>query len=107
MHVFPYSPRQGTPAARMPQVDGAIIKSRARTMRSTAENALHKFLDGCIGETQDGVLESGSRIRLGNFATVRIAGGRASIGDVVGDIVRVSIAGRDGGELFGEIAPTA
>ena len=45
LHVFPYSPRQGTPAARMPEVPKALRKERATRLRQAGERALNRFLD--------------------------------------------------------------
>ena len=49
LHVFPYSPRPGTPAARMPQVAGDVIKSRAKRLRAMGEAALQRRLDRELG----------------------------------------------------------
>src|SRR5258708_26380458 len=49
LHVFPYSPRPGTPAARMPQVARAVAKDRARRLREAGEAALRRHLDGEVG----------------------------------------------------------
>ncbi len=49
LHVFPYSPRPGTPAARMPQVAGAVIKARAARLRAAGDAALIRHLDRQIG----------------------------------------------------------
>jgi len=69
VHVFPYSPREGTPAARMPQLHGTIIKERAAALRNSGREALHHFLDNLIGQTHTAIAETGGRARLGNFAT--------------------------------------
>lgn len=100
LHVFPFSPRQGTPAARMPQLPRADVKSRAARLRTKGEAAEAAFLDGLVGRTEDAILESGGRARLGNFAPVRVASGQAAIGDVVS----VTVSGRDGGVLTGVLA---
>ena len=55
LHVFPFSPREGTPAARMPQVNGKTIRARAERLRQTGADALAKFLDTQIGTTQSAV----------------------------------------------------
>ena len=104
LHVFPYSARQGTPAARMPQVNGATIKDRARRLREKGEAATIDFLDGLVGGVFQGVLESGGRARLGNFAQAAIddRGGAQ-----VGDLVDVSVEGRDGLILRGAIRSPA
>src|SRR5450759_6006945 len=49
LHVFPFSPRPGTPAARMPQVDRDIVKQRARTLREKGTAALTRHLDAKVG----------------------------------------------------------
>ena len=49
LHVFPFSPRPGTPAARMPQVAREIVKERARRLREKGEAALRRHLDGEVG----------------------------------------------------------
>ena len=54
LHVFPYSPRPGTPAARMPQVDGNAIKQRAKRLRATGEAALQKRLASEVGSMRAG-----------------------------------------------------
>ncbi|MEL6507638.1 MAG: MiaB/RimO family radical SAM methylthiotransferase, partial [Pseudomonadota bacterium] len=72
VHVFPYSARAGTPAARMPQVDGAVIKDRAARLRAAATSAKHRFLESLEGSDQVTIVESGNRARLGCFATVKL-----------------------------------
>jgi len=51
LHVFPYSPRKGTPAARMPQVDGGVRKERARILRELGSQQVRKHLSGLVGKT--------------------------------------------------------
>src|SRR3954462_8252792 len=58
LHVFPYSPRPGTPAARMPQVPGQVIRERAKRLRESAEAALLQRLNTEIGATRDVLIES-------------------------------------------------
>ncbi|WP_428407382.1 tRNA (N(6)-L-threonylcarbamoyladenosine(37)-C(2))-methylthiotransferase MtaB [Hyphococcus sp.] len=99
LHVFPFSPRQGTPAARMPQLPRDEVKSRAARLRAKGDEAETAFLRGLVGRTEDAILESGGRARLGNFAPVLVAApGR------VGDIVRIRITGHGDGGLMGEAA---
>lgn len=57
LHVFPYSKRPGTPAARMPQVDGSVIKKRAALLRAEGERALLRYLHNQIGQTQSMLVE--------------------------------------------------
>lgn len=97
-HVFPYSARAGTPAARMPQLEGSVIAERARRLREAGLAATHEFLDSLIGGVEEAIVESGGRARLGNFAAVRIDQGDYH----PGDIARLRIAARDGEMLLGE-----
>ncbi len=97
LHVFPFSPRDGTPAARMPQVDRQIIKDRAAQLRQKGQEALHRFLDNLVGQDRDVVIESGGRARLGNFATVKLS---QQTGEV-GAIAQVHITGRHQDVLLG------
>jgi len=97
-HVFPFSPRDGTPAARMPQLDRLIIRLRAERLRAKGEAALEQFLDGLVGREEEAIIESGGRARLGNFAQARLAAPAGA----AGDIARIKIVARDGGMLVGE-----
>ncbi|WP_375204841.1 tRNA (N(6)-L-threonylcarbamoyladenosine(37)-C(2))-methylthiotransferase MtaB [Hyphococcus sp.] len=99
LHVFPFSPRQGTPAARMPQLPRGEVKARAARLREKGEAAEAALLEGLIGRTEDAILESGGRARLGNFAPVRVT----ATGQV-GDILKLRITGVESGVLTGEAA---
>ncbi len=70
MHVFPYSPRPGTPAARMPQVGKAIAKERAGILRDVGQVNLDKLLRSMIGSTQNVLVENDNLGRCENFAHV-------------------------------------
>ncbi|MEO1150991.1 MAG: tRNA (N(6)-L-threonylcarbamoyladenosine(37)-C(2))-methylthiotransferase MtaB [Pseudomonadota bacterium] len=100
VHVFPYSARAGTPAARMPQVNGAVIKDRAARLRRVATAATHRFLDGLEGSDQIAIVESGNRARLGCFATVKLPEGRDDDGPRValtpGMLARLVVGPREG-----------
>ncbi|WP_342736556.1 tRNA (N(6)-L-threonylcarbamoyladenosine(37)-C(2))-methylthiotransferase MtaB [Bradyrhizobium sp. B117] len=93
LHVFPYSPRPGTPAARMPQVAGGAIKQRAKRLRAAGEVALRQRLQAEIGATRDVLIESDGQGRTEHYLPVAIAGGR------VGSVVQLMIAGSDGERL--------
>ncbi|MBN9042134.1 MAG: tRNA (N(6)-L-threonylcarbamoyladenosine(37)-C(2))-methylthiotransferase MtaB [Rhizobiales bacterium 62-47] len=93
LHVFPYSPRPGTPAARMPQVDGRVIKARAKRLRVTGEAALRRRLGSEIGATRQVLIESATQGRTEHFVPVAIAGG------VTGEVRAMTIAGHDGARL--------
>ncbi|MET4209259.1 tRNA (N(6)-L-threonylcarbamoyladenosine(37)-C(2))-methylthiotransferase MtaB [Bradyrhizobium sp. LA2.1] len=93
LHVFPYSPRPGTPAARMPQVAGGAIKERAKRLRAAGEAALRRRLQAEAGATRDVLIESDSQGRTEHYLPVAIAGER------VGRVVPLMIAGSDGERL--------
>ncbi|WP_193172283.1 tRNA (N(6)-L-threonylcarbamoyladenosine(37)-C(2))-methylthiotransferase MtaB [Nisaea nitritireducens] len=97
LHVFPYSARPGTPAARMPQVPGPVRKERAARLRAAGERSLATFLDGLVGSTQSVLVEKPGLARAENFAPVQIEGGTA------GEILSVRITGTDGTRLLGQI----
>jgi threonylcarbamoyladenosine tRNA methylthiotransferase MtaB len=70
-HVFAYSPRPGTAAAKMPQVPGAVIKRRAAALRAQAARAQHRFVCGLVGTQADVVVEGDGRTgRTGHFVPV-------------------------------------
>lgn len=70
LHVFPYSPRPGTPAARMPQLDRALIKDRAARLRACGETLLQTHLDRMIGTEQMVLVESNGFAHTENFTVV-------------------------------------
>ena len=94
LHVFPYSPRPGTPAARMPQVARPVIKERANRLRAAGRAALRKRLQAEVGATRDVLIESAGQGRTEHYLPVAIAGER------VGSIVRLEIAASDGARLI-------
>ena len=99
VHVFPFSPREGTPAARMPQLDRRIVKERAARLRAKADEALHGFLDGLAGRREKAIIESGGRARLGNFALAALESPCGS----AGEIATVEIGARRGDMVAAEI----
>ena len=73
-HIFPYSPRTGTPAARMPQVDRATVKARAAGLREACGQQRQAWLESLIGTTQSVLVErNGVTGHAENFAPVRFA----------------------------------
>ncbi|MFC4593364.1 tRNA (N(6)-L-threonylcarbamoyladenosine(37)-C(2))-methylthiotransferase MtaB [Sphingobium tyrosinilyticum] len=73
-HIFPYSPREGTPAARMPQVDRAIVKARATRLRTACEVQRQSWLGDLVGSVQSVLVErNGLSGHAENFAPVRFA----------------------------------
>ncbi len=101
LHVFPFSPRPGTPAARMPQVDRAAIKARSAELRRRGEAALTSYLDGQVGRTVDVLMEKGGIGRTPQFAEVAMIG---KAGIAPGRMTKSRLIGREGMRLMGEIA---
>ena len=93
LHVFPYSPRPGTPAARMPQVAGDAIKERAKRLRAAGEAALRKRLAAEVGATRQVLIESATQGRTEHFLPVAIAG------ETPGAVTALAITGHDGARL--------
>jgi threonylcarbamoyladenosine tRNA methylthiotransferase MtaB len=95
LHVFPFSPRNGTPASRMPPVARDIVKERARRLRQKGETALREFLEREIGTTRTVLVETGGRGHTGQFTPVQLSAPAEP-----GTIVSLKIAGHDGRQLF-------
>jgi threonylcarbamoyladenosine tRNA methylthiotransferase MtaB len=70
LHVFPYSPRQGTPAAKMPAVNGNLIKARAAKLRAAGDAQVAKHLNAQIGQTHHILMENPRMCRTAQFAEV-------------------------------------
>lgn len=72
LHIFPFSPRKGTPAARMPQLHGSIIKSRAAILRAKGDECLAAYLATQTGKTHDILVERPTFGRIDSFIPVRL-----------------------------------
>jgi threonylcarbamoyladenosine tRNA methylthiotransferase MtaB len=97
LHVFPYSQRPGTPAARMPQVNGAVIKTRAARLREKGHDALKAWLGGQTGKTVDILMENEQSGRSAHYAPVVLAKP-----NIPGAIIRARITGATAESLTGE-----
>ncbi|MDP9195421.1 MAG: tRNA (N(6)-L-threonylcarbamoyladenosine(37)-C(2))-methylthiotransferase MtaB, partial [Pseudomonadota bacterium] len=98
LHVFPYSARQGTPAARMPQVSAPVRKERAARLRAAGEVAVRTFLAGRVGTTDRVVVEKdGVSGHTEHYAPVRL-----TASSVPGSLVPVRITAADGSGLMAE-----
>lgn len=73
LHVFPFSPRPGTPAARMPAVAGDIVKERAKRLRALGAAMLRDHLDAQVGQTRRLLSERGGIARTEQFTPVSLA----------------------------------
>ncbi|WP_419720760.1 tRNA (N(6)-L-threonylcarbamoyladenosine(37)-C(2))-methylthiotransferase MtaB [Phenylobacterium aquaticum] len=97
LHVFPFSPRPGTPAARMPQLTRPVIKARAARLRAAGEAALARHLARQIGREVLGLVERGGVARAEDFTEIAFVGEA-----VVGSIVALRVTGAEGGKLIAE-----
>ncbi|MDE1994735.1 MAG: tRNA (N(6)-L-threonylcarbamoyladenosine(37)-C(2))-methylthiotransferase MtaB [Rhizobiaceae bacterium] len=93
LHVFPYSPRPGTPAARMPQLDRALVKDRAARLRAAGQKLHQSHLDSMVGTRQWLLVENNGLAHTENFTLVAAPGLRPR------DLVQVAITGHNGKHL--------
>jgi threonylcarbamoyladenosine tRNA methylthiotransferase MtaB len=98
LHVFPFSPRKGTPAARMPQVERKTVKTRAAKLRAAGEQALSSRLASLVGSRQMLLMERGGIGRTPCFAPARFETAAPP-----GSIVEARIAGVAGDHLIAQI----
>mgnify|MGYP000427097459 CR=1 FL=1 len=94
LHVFPYSPRPGTPAARMPAVNGKDIKARAARLRAAGETQVQNHLASQIGKTHQVLMENPHMGRTEQFTEVTF-----ETAQVEGTIVQAKITGLSGQQL--------
>jgi threonylcarbamoyladenosine tRNA methylthiotransferase MtaB len=91
LHVFPFSARPGTPAARMPKVAGDVVKARAARLRAKGDEALARHLDCQVGRTVSAVVEREGLARAEDFTEVAFESAAEA-----GSVVRLTITGHDG-----------
>lgn len=96
-HVFPYSARPGTPAARMPQLPAPLRRERAARLRAAAAASRARFLAGRVGSIEEVLMESDGRGHSAQLVPVALHGPR-------GAVLRARITGTDGALLNGELA---
>jgi threonylcarbamoyladenosine tRNA methylthiotransferase MtaB len=99
LHVFPFSPRPGTPAARMPQVDGAVVRERAGRLRALGAERMAAHLAEMQGRRVLLLMERPDLGRTEGFARTRLPGGYAP-----GAIVPARISGQEDGVLLADAA---
>jgi threonylcarbamoyladenosine tRNA methylthiotransferase MtaB len=97
-HIFPFSPRPNTPAARMPQLPREAVKARAARLRQAAAERRSNWLDGLIGTEQRILIENKEKGHADNFALVKVEGSRR------GELVTARMTERDGDQLVGVCA---
>ncbi|MCH8036944.1 MAG: tRNA (N(6)-L-threonylcarbamoyladenosine(37)-C(2))-methylthiotransferase MtaB [Proteobacteria bacterium] len=95
LHVFPYSVRPETPAARMPQLPAQVRKERAARLRAAGRAGLVKHLEACIGTTARVLVEQGHAARSEHYAAVRLDRAFQS-----GQILNAEVEGHDGARLI-------
>jgi threonylcarbamoyladenosine tRNA methylthiotransferase MtaB len=101
-HIFPYSPRQGTPAARMPQVDRSVIRARAAALREEGARVRAAWLQGQIGRTANVLVElDGMSGHADNFARVVLPAPNEMSGDLKNRILPVQFTAIEGDALVG------
>lgn len=98
LHVFPYSPRPGTPAARMPQVPGNLRKERAARLRALGAERETEFLQSRVGGTAQVLVEKDGFGRSEHYAPVILPAGH------VGEVLPIEIKGLDKSQLIGALA---
>ncbi|MDR9773823.1 tRNA (N(6)-L-threonylcarbamoyladenosine(37)-C(2))-methylthiotransferase MtaB [Rhizobium hidalgonense] len=101
LHVFPYSPRPGTPAARMPQLDRSLVKDRAARLRATGHRLHQSHLDGMIGTRQWLLVENNGLAHTENFTLA------AAPGLCPGELVPATITGHNGKHLDMQLTAAA
>ena len=97
LHVFPFSPRPGTPAARMRQVPGEVVRERAARLRALGEAAMAAFLAGRVGRRAEVLVEQDGAGLTEHYLPARLAAPAAA-----GSVVRARVAGVEGGTLLAE-----
>lgn len=99
LHVFPYSPRPGTPAARMPQVARPLRQERAARLRAAGERVRAGFLTGRVGHRTEVLVETAQTGRCPHYAPVVLP-----VPATPGEILQMRVTATDGERLHGEIA---
>ena len=94
-HIFPFSPRPNTPAARMPQLKRELVKARAARLRNAAEERRSRWLDSLVGTRQTVLIENSEKGHSDGFAPVRVAGSKR------GELGNAKIVSRDADHLIG------
>jgi threonylcarbamoyladenosine tRNA methylthiotransferase MtaB len=96
LHVFPYSVRPGTPAAKIPGLPGDIVRGRARALRTAGEASRNAFLESCVGGIEDALVEQPGLGRTARYAHVTLPDDAAT-----GSVLRVRITNAADGRLAG------
>ena len=100
LHVFPYSERPGTPAAKMPPVPVPVRKARAARLRAAGEASAARFYEARLGQEEAVLFERDDRGHTAHFAPIRLLGGSAT----PGELRRLRVTGADAAGLLAEVA---
>ncbi|MDZ4790520.1 MAG: tRNA (N(6)-L-threonylcarbamoyladenosine(37)-C(2))-methylthiotransferase MtaB [Hyphomicrobiales bacterium] len=98
-HIFPFSARPGTPAARMPQLDGALVKERAQRLRARAAEAVGRHLESFAGRSVELLMENAELGRARDFTEMTVDGACEQ-----GTIVTARVTGHAVGKLTGALS---
>jgi threonylcarbamoyladenosine tRNA methylthiotransferase MtaB len=101
VHAFPFSPREGTPAARMPQVDRRVVKKRAARLREAGAAALRRHLNAWVGREAVALVERDGFARLPDFTSVQYEPPASSPANAGGPYIRLRFTHHDGAHLIG------
>ena len=101
LHVFPFSPRPDTPAAKMSQLSGETIRERARLLREAGDKVRQNWLETQIGSTLKGLIEKPGQARSETFAMIDFSNEEEN-NSPIGDIYNFEITGHDGSKLIGK-----
>ncbi len=104
LHVFPFSPRPGTPAARMPQVAREVVKARAARLRAAGDAAQARHLDRQVGRVVEALIEQPGRARAADFTEIAFEASAAGGPAPIGALVPLRITGHDGRRALGSLA---
>ena len=102
LHVFPFSPRPGTPAARMPQLPRSLVKARAGRLRAAGEAALARHLEAQVGRTLLGLVERPGVARAEDFTEIAFSGEAQ-----VGAVAALTVTGHDGRRAIAHVRERA
>ena len=98
LHVFPFSPREGTPAAKIPPVNGRVVKARAKALRDAGATEKAAHLQSRIGETDEALFEETGLGRLPDFSLMKVDKPAAA-----GSLAKVRITDATSEHLIGQI----
>jgi threonylcarbamoyladenosine tRNA methylthiotransferase MtaB len=98
LHVFPFSPRPGTPAARMPAVDKQVVSERAKALREKGVEALQRHLQNASGRRIQVLMERETLGRASDFTLVKLERAEAA-----GRLVEAEVQGHDGNALLAKV----